>query len=84
MARKKLEDYTTQELEKNEKGLRVVLFVLLSMLLIYAGLMVYLMATNKFDTGSPLIVMPLALFAVFASVNAARGGLAKELKRRKQ
>ncbi len=84
MAKKEISDYSTEELKSNEKTLKVVVYILMVILVIYGITMFYLMFTGGWQAQNPVIVMPFFLFVIMVLVNSKRSKVQAELKRRVQ
>lgn len=82
MAKKKLEDFTTEELLSKKKTLKVVMYMLLGLIIVYAVFMFYQMFTGTWDTSTPLIVMPMMLFVILLPIRNSQKMLDDELKKR--
>lgn len=80
--RKKIEDYTTEELQRNERTLKVILTLLLGFMAIYGLTMAYLIYQDKWEADTPLLVVPIMFIAAFFSINAIRASVSRELHKR--
>ena len=84
MPKKKIEEYTLEELQKQGKTLQLLQFMLLGMMIVYGGVVIYFMAIGKGKIMMPFIAMPMALLAITFSLAAIRGSITQEIKKRSQ
>lgn len=85
MAKKTLADVSTEKLKAQKKTITAIIFTLSGIMLIYIGVVIYLMASGKWDKSSALGVVPLAgCTAVIGGITAILGSINNEIKKREQ
>lgn len=82
MARKKIEDLSTQELKNREKTLRSLLYLALSIIVIYIVAMSYLISNGSWSSKNSLYIVPIAICIIVLALNTVRNAVTNELRKR--
>ncbi|MBK7871171.1 MAG: hypothetical protein IPJ74_11065 [Saprospiraceae bacterium] len=83
MAGKKLQDYSIDELKSRKKTISAIVYTLGAIILIYAGIVIYIMANGSWKSSNTLLVVPLAsLTAIIAPISGILGSISSEIKKR--
>lgn len=80
MATKKIEEYTTPELEKMAKNHKIIFGILIGMYTVYFGLILMLIYLGK--SSLPNMVSFFALIPIFIPIYVMKGKVEAELRRR--
>lgn len=83
MGVKKLQNYSIDELKSRKKTLSAIVYTLGAIILIYAGIVIYIMASDSWKSSNTLLVVPLAsLAAIIAPISGILGSISSEIKKR--
>lgn len=80
MATKKIEEYSTPELQKMAKTHKIIFGILIGMFIVYLGLILYLMYLGK--SAAINATGLIALLVLFMPINIMRSKVLAELKQR--
>lgn len=84
MAKQKLEDLSDEALEDKIKLLKNLSYGLVAILVIYGIYMFYHMLSGSWESGSPLISIPLFMMAIVLLINVGLKNINAELEKRKE
>lgn len=82
MAKKKLEDYSTDELRKAYKTMKAIFLIELTILIAAALFILYSKVTDRFELNLALYILPVMMIAVMMGPIMFLKGFKKELERR--
>lgn len=82
MAKRKIKELSTEELEAKERTLKITLFCLLGLILAYAISMGYLMSNGEFNNSVVTTIIPMVFIIISFVVSTYRNRIFSELRSR--
>ncbi|MEZ4771963.1 MAG: hypothetical protein R3D00_02195 [Bacteroidia bacterium] len=83
MAKKKLEDYTVEELQKQKKTITTIISIMAGLIIAFGIYFVYSLIAGTWNPTKTLSTVSVAMLVVVISSNAAiLSGVSAELKKR--